>query len=147
MQGGDALTAVYDTYVLMHCMEENNPYPGLAIQIAGNNGLQMNLYGYAKTLVDLATLKAGKRRFAVQFFDNKIKGISYNGNYFTGNKENDYASEITNYTPTVDKSLLLGGYQTSDGVKGRYFDGVLSQCIVYDKVLTGMQMYTWITGA
>ena len=140
VQGGDALTAVYDTYVLMHCMEESSPWPGLAIQIAGSNGLQMNLYGYTKVMVDLATLKAGKRRFAVQFTDETVKAWSYNGNYLTG------GSPITNYTTAVAKSLILGGYQTTDGTKGRYFDGVLSKCLVYDKALTSMQVYNWIMG-
>ncbi len=140
VQGGDALTAAYDTYVLMHCMEESSPWPGLAIQIAGGNGLQMNLYGYTKVMVDLATLKAGKRRFAVQFTGETVKAWSYNGNYMTG------GSPITNYTTAVAKSLILGGYRTTDGVKGRYFDGVLSACLVYDKALTSMQVYNWIMG-
>ena len=140
VQGGDALTAVYDTYVLMHCMEESSPWPGFIIQIAGSSGLQMNLYGYKKALVDLATLKAAKRKFAIQFEDETVKVWNYDGTMLTG------GSPITSYTTTVAKSLLLGGYQTSDGTKGRYFDGVLSQCLIYDKALTNEQITAWIAG-
>ena len=140
VQGGDALTAVYDTYVLMHCMEESSPWPGFIIQIAGSSGLQMNLYGYKKALVDLATLKAAKRKFAIQFEDETVKVWNYDGTMLTG------GSPITSYTTTVAKSLLLGGYQTSDGTKGRYFDGVLSQCLIYNKALTNEQITAWIAG-
>ena len=140
VQGGDALTAVYDTYVLMHCMEESSPWPGFVIQIAGSSGLQMNLYGYKKALVDLATLKAAKRKFAIQFENETVKVWNYDGTMLTG------GSPITSYTTTVEKSLLLGGYQTSDGTKGRYFDGVLSQCLIYNKALTNEQITAWIAG-
>ena len=147
VQYNESLTAAGDTYVLMHCMEEKSPWPGFVVQVGGSGVLQVNMYGFEKILDTRDDLIANKRRFAVQFYDNKIKGLSYNGYYFTGNKESDYASEITGYTQAVDKSLLLGGYQTSDGTKGRFFDGVLSQCLIYDKVLTPAQMLTWITGA
>ena len=30
----------------------------------------------------------------------------------------------------VAKSLILGAYQASDGTKGRYFDGTISQFII-----------------
>ena len=147
VQYNESLTAAGDTYVLMHCMEEKSPWPGFVVQVGGSGVLQVNMYGYGKVLATRDVMIANKRRFAVQFYDDKIKGLAYTGNYFTGSKDSDYASEITNYTAAVDKGLLLGGYQTSDGVKGRYFDGVLSQCLIYDKALTGMQMYNWITGA
>ncbi len=147
VQYNDTIAAKGDTYVLLHCMEETSPWPGFVVQVGGSGVLQVNMYGFGKVLDTRDDLVAHKRRFAVQFYDGKIKGIAYTGNYFTGNKESDYASEITNYTPAVGKSLLLGGYQTSDGVKGRYFDGVLSACLVYDKALTGMQMYNWVMGA
>ena len=146
VQYNDSIAAKSDTYVLMHCMEETSPWPGFVVQVGGGGVLQVNMYGYGKVLATRDVMIANKRRFAVQFYDDKIKGLSYTGNYFTGNKDSDYASEITNYTAAVDKGLLLGGYQTSDSVKGRYFDGVLSQCLIYDKALTGMQMYNWIMG-
>lgn len=147
VQYNDTIAAKGDTHVLLHCMEEASTWPGFVVQVGGSGVLQVNMYGFGKVLDTRDDLVAHKRRFAVQFYDGKIKGIAYTGNYFTGNKESDYASEITNYTPAVGKSLLLGGYQTSDGVKGRYFDGVLSACLVYDKALTGMQMYNWVMGA
>ena len=147
VQYNDSLAAKGDTYVLLHCMEETSPWPGFVVQVGKDGRLQVNMYGIDKFLAAHDVMIANKRRFAIQFYDDKIKGIAYTGNYFTGNKESDYAIEITNYTPAVGKSLLLGGYQTSDGVKGRYFDGVLSACLVYDKALTGMQMYNWVMGA
>ena len=141
VQYNDSLAAKGDTYVLMHCMEEASPWPGFVVQVRNSGEMQFNLDGYSKVMADMATLKAGKRRFAVQFTDETVKAWSYNGNYLTG------GSPITNYTTSVAKSLILGGYRTTDGVKGRYFDGVLSACLVYDKALTGMQMYNWVMEA
>ncbi len=144
VQYNESLAARKDAYVLLHCMEESSPWPGFVVQVGSSGVLQCNMYGFQKVLDDRADLIANKRRFAIQFYDSKVKGISYTGNYFTGSKDTDYASDITNYTTAVGKSLILGAYQQSDGTKGRYFDGTIYQCLVYDKALTPAQMLAWI---
>lgn len=137
-QYNESLTAATDTYVLLHCMEESSPWPGFVVAVVKNGDLQMSMYGYRKVLTDIATLKAGKRRFAIQFSEEKVKVWGHDGSFLTG------GSPITDYTVAVDKNLLLGCYQTSGGVKGRYFDGTLSKCLVYDKALTSGQVIAWI---
>ena len=144
VQYNESLAARKDTYVLLHCMEESSPWPGFVVQVGSSGVLQCNMYGFQKVLDDRADLIANKRRFAIQFYDSKVKGISFTGNYFTGSKDTDYASDITNYTTAVGKSLIFGAYQQSDGTKGRYFDGTIYQCLVYDKALTPAQMLAWI---
>lgn len=144
VQYNETLAAQKDTYVLLHCMEESSPWPGFVVQVGSSGRLQINMYGFEKVLDDKADITANKRKFAVEFYDDKIKGISYTGYYFTGTKDTDYAADITNYTAAVDKSLILGAYQQSDGTKGRYFDGTLYQCLIYDKALTPAQMVAWI---
>ena len=137
-QYNESLTAAGDTYVLLHCMEESSPWPGFVVAVVKNGDLQMSIYGYRKVLANIATLKAGKRRFAIQFSEEKVKVWGYDGSFLTG------GSPITDYTVAVDKNLLLGGYQTSGGEKGRYFDGTLSKCLVYNKALTSGQVIAWI---
>ena len=144
-QYNSSLAAQGDTYVLLHCMEESTPWPGFIVQVGSSGVLQCNMYGFAKIFADRSSMIAGKRKFAIQFYTDKIRGLSYTGNYFTtGNS--DYSSDITNYTVAVNKNLLIGCYQQSDGTKGRYFDGTIYQGLVYDKALTPAQMLAWVNG-
>ena len=144
VQYNESLAAQRDTYVLLHCMEESSPWPGFVVQVGSSGVLQCNMYGFQKVLDDRADLITNKRRFAIQFYDSKVKGISFTGNYFTGSKDTGYASDITNYTTAVGKSLIIGARQQSNGTKDRYFDGTICQCLVYDKALTTAQMLAWI---
>ena len=144
VQYNESIAAQRDTYVLLHCMEESSPWPGFVVQVGSSGRLQVNMYGYEKVLDDRADLITNKRRFAIQFYDSKVKGISFTGNYFTGSKDTGYASDITNYTTAVGKSLIIGARQQSNGTKDRYFDGTICQCLVYDKALTPAQMLAWI---
>ena len=140
VQYNESLAAKGDTYVLLHCMEESSPWPGLTVAVNKSGELQMSIYGYCKVLASRADLIAGKRRFAVQFSDELAKVWGYDGSFLTG------GSPISSYTAAVNKSLLLGAYQTSDGEKGRYFDGTLYQCLVYNKALDSGKIVSWITG-
>ncbi len=140
VQYNESLAAKGDTYVLLHCMEESSPWPGLTVAVNKSGELQMSIYGYRKVLASRADLIAGKRRFAVQFSDELAKVWGYDGSFLTG------GSPISSYTAAVNKSLLLGAYQTSDGEKGRYFDGTLYQCLVYNKALDSGKIVSWITG-
>ena len=140
VQYNSTLAAQKDTYVLLHCMEEISPWPGFVVQVGSNGVLQCNMYGYNHVLETRANMVEAKRRFAIQFAEDTIKAWSHNGNYITPVA----GSAITNYTSAVDKSLLIGAYQQSDGTKGRFFDGTMYQCLVYDKALTGEQVTTWI---
>ena len=140
VQYNENIAAKGDTYVLLHCMEESSPWPGLTVAVNKSGELQMSIYGYRKVLASRADLIAGKRRFAVQFSDELAKVWGYDGSFLTG------GSPISSYTAAVNKSLLLGAYQTSDGAKGRYFDGTMYQCLVYNKALDSGKIVSWITG-
>ena len=134
-QYGENVTAVGDTYVLMHCMEESSPWPGFCVQVVANGSLQTNIYGGKSTLGTLANLKE-KHKYAITISgETAVRWISqYTHAEFA----------ISSYTATVDKSLILGAYQASDGTKGRYFDGTLYQCLVYSKKLTDEQIAAWM---
>lgn len=141
-QCGENVTANSDTWVLMHCMEEIAPWPGFTVQIVGSGGdsglLQSNVYGGVGTLRLLSVIKETKQKLAIT--------ISENAAVFWQTKDYKDTSEISNYDTTVNKSLILGAYQTSDGTKGRFFDGTLYQCLVYNKKLTDEQIYAWLAG-
>lgn len=142
VQCGENVTAKSDTWVLMHCMEEIEPWPGFTVQITGGYGgtgyLQANIYGGVGTLKLLSAVKETKRKLAVTISENTA--VSWQ------TKDYKITSEISNYNTTVNKSLILGAYQTSDGTKGRFFDGTLYQCLVYNKKLTDEQICAWFDG-
>ena len=136
-QYGENVTAKGDTWVLMHCMEEATPWPGFVVHVVGDGSLQANYYASKNTFRAMADMKASKYRFALVFEGTNVKRWMDNGLYDTTN--------ITGYNTAVNKSLLLGCYQQSDGTKGRFFDGTLYQCLVYNKALTDDQVRAWIT--
>ena len=142
VQCGENVTAKSDTWVLMHCVEEIEPWPGFTVQITGGFGgngfLQANIYGGVGTLKLLSAVKETKRKLAVTISENTA--VSWQ------TKDYKITSEISNYNTTVNKSLILGAYQTSDGTKGRFFDGTLYQCLVYNKKLTDEQICAWFDG-
>ena len=124
------------TYCLAHCMEESSPWPGLSIASWADGSLGVNVYGGKSQLSTMAKLKAQKRKLAL-----KLEGT-------TGTRWNvDGTSTtftISNYNTAVDKTLILGAYQTSDGEKGRYFDGTLSQFLVYRKAMSDEDITAWL---
>ena len=137
LQCGEALVAKSDTYVVAHCMEESSPWPGFTLQVSGSN-MEGCYFSGKGQLGSISNLKAAKCRL----------GVIFRGANYIGGRDSGYAmnwGNITGYT-TVDKTLILGAYQQSDGAKGRFFDGTLYQCIVYNSALTNDQLREWLAG-
>ena len=136
VQYGENVTTKGDTWVLMHCMEEASPWPGFCVQVVSDGSLQTNIYGGKKTFNTLATMKDRKKMVITISGETADRWVSqYTHEEFA----------ISSYTTVVDKSLLLGCYQASDGTKGRYFDGTLYQCLIYNKKLTDEQISAWMS--
>ena len=120
--GGDALKGVADTFVAFHCMEESSPWPGLTMQALPNADVQLCVYSTKSTFGNLAQWKSGKHRMAIRVQNGELTGWRTDG----------YAAAwgaIKNMTAAVDKTLILGAYQTSNGTKGRFWDGTFYQFI------------------
>lgn len=136
---GENVQKAANTYVLMHCMEEVSPWPGFCVQANVNGNLLVSMYTTkAMSLEYYEWLMIKKVKFAVRITDTELK--RWNQRY------DPVTAEITGYTSSVDKSLILGAYQESNGTKGRFWDGTLYQCLVYDKALTDEQIAAWIAG-
>ena len=129
-----------DTYCLMHCMNETDPYPGLAI--AGGNS------SYIISAFERRTNTLLASGFGFDFYNTYVIAIQVSGKrmwakVFNANKKTYIESkgwvDIADYA-AVDKSLLIGGYQTSNGTKGRFWDGTVYFCKIYDKLLTEEQI-------
>ena len=118
-------------------MEETDPWPGLCVQVTSPR-LQLCAYKSKGDLVNIADIKAAKKRFAI-----RVNA----GNLVAWRPASEYGANwgaINGMDTTVDKTLLLGAYQTSDGVKGRFWDGTVYQCVVYKSALTDEQIKGWV---
>lgn len=137
VQYGENVQAASDTYCLAHCMEESNPWPGLSISAWADGALGVNVYGGKSQFGTMAKMKSQKRKLAL-----KLEGT-------TGTRWNvDGGSAtftISSYNTAVAKTLILGAYQTADGAKGRYFDGTLSQFLVYKKAMSDEDIAAWLS--
>ena len=129
-----------ETCVLFHCLEESSPWPGLVGHAAGTDvSFQINMYLSSKTITPFCK---GKRIRCALVLD----GENW---YFASDRyptETDYnkPSLIGGYKTAVAKSLLLGGYQESDGTHGRFFDGTLHSFKVLRGAYTMAECQEWV---
>ena len=129
-----------ETCVLFHCLEESSPWPGLVGHAAGTDvSFQINMYSSSKTITPFCK---GKRIRCALVLD----GENW---YFASDRyptETDYnkPSLIGGYKTAVAKSLLLGGYQKSDGTHGRFFDGTLHSFEVLRGAYTMAECQAWV---
>ena len=136
--GGQNMTtndSTGETCVLAHCMEESNPWPGFVLHVCGDYfALQASMYG--SHLEFAANMKGKKLRCALV-----VDGANW---YYYSSAGSATSAAISNYTTAVAKSLLIGGYQKSDGTHGRFFDGTLHSFKVLRGAYTMAECQAWV---
>lgn len=137
---GDALSAVANTYTLLSCFSENSSTRGLLYAVWGNGNLGFNLYSTSGPFINLSYLNGNKVRIALVLSGGKVttKTNTSMGNY------TDVG--ISNYSGTVDKSLILGALQEDDGSKSQFFNGTVYQFAVFQRALDTSDIESWING-
>lgn len=126
-------TASGSQKTLLHCMKEQNPYPGIAMQVSGS---MMQVSGNSiVTTMAIYSLDTNRHKLVIVKQGSTIKSIT---------EANTYSSDYR-YT-AVDKNLLIGCYQTNDGTKGRYFDATIHQAKVWTKALSDEEIQALING-
>ena len=137
---GDALSAVANTYTLLSCFSEDSTPRGLLYAVWGNGNLGFNLYSTSGPFINLSYLNGNKVRIALALSGGKVttKTNTSMGNY------TDVG--ISNYSGTVDKSLILGALQEDDGSKSQFFNGTVYQFAVFQRVLDTSDIESWING-
>lgn len=129
-----------DTYCLLHCMEEADPYPGLSI---AGDGRAYGINVFEHHVPTLISSAFGFDIYNTYVFAIQVSGKRAWAKVRNANKGSYIESkgwvDIADYA-AVDKSLLIGGYQTSNGTKGRFWDGTVYFCKIYDKLLTEEQI-------
>lgn len=128
-------------HVVMHCMNENAPYPGLILQY-NNNGIVSEFRQGSNTIssnstsalienADLENVKIVYRKTA----DGKItvaRCYNENGQIHKNEKVMEYVA--------VTEAVRLGCYRSNVGGTGRFAKGIMNNCLIYDVALTDEQI-------
>ncbi len=133
-------------HVVMHCMTENAPYPGLILQY-NNNGIVSEYRQGSNTIssnstsalienADLSRVKVVYRK-AEDGTVTVSRCYNENGQIHTNTKYMDYVA--------VPEELRLGCYRSNTNGTGRFAKGVLNDCCIYNIALTDEQINTWLT--
>ena len=133
-------------HVVMHCMTESAPYPGLILQYnnngivseyrQGNNTISSNSTAALIENTDLSRVKVVYRKDA----DGNVtvsRCYNENGQIHTNTKQMDYVA--------VPEELRLGCYRSNVNGTGRFAKGILNDCRIYNVALTDAQIETWLT--
>lgn len=130
-------------YVVMHCMNENAPYPGMILQYApgglvsefrqGSASISSNSTG---GLIDNADLERARIVFRRDATGTITVARCYNNN---GQIYKD--QKVMEYVAVVEP-LRLGCYRSNVGGTGRFAKGILNDCKIYNYDLTDAEMET-----
>ena len=118
---------------LLHCMHEESPYHGLSFMTSrGDNGFYIPKGSNAGAIGKLPYLIPLNERAKVVVIKEGTRLSAYNSNYVTASSTYTYSQ--------VNENLLIGAYQTTDGVKGRYFSGTVHDFKIYSKAFTSKEI-------
>lgn len=128
-------------HVIMHCMTENNPYPGIILQYntngivseyrQGSNTISSNSTSALIENADLSRVKVIYRK-AEDGTITVSRCYNENGQIHTNTKSMDYVA--------VPEELRLGCYRSNVNGTGRFAKGILNDCQIYNKALTDEQI-------
>ena len=128
-------------HVIMHCMTENSPYPGMILQY-NNNGIVSEYRQGSNTIssnstaalienADLSRVKVIYRK-AEDGTITVSRCYNENGQIHTNTKYMDYIA--------VPEELRLGCYRSNVNGTGRFAKGILNDCRIYNVALTDAQL-------
>jgi hypothetical protein len=128
-------------HVIMHCMTENNPYPGMILQYntngivseyrQGSNTISSNSTAALIENADLSRVKVVYRK-AEDGTVTVSRCYNENGQVHTNTKHMDYVA--------VPEELRLGCYRSNVNGTGRFAQGILNDCRIYNIALTDEQL-------
>ena len=128
---------VSSKHVVMHCMTETAPYPGLILQYntnglvseyrQGSNTISTNSTSALIANEDLHRAKIVYRKNADGYI-TMSRCYNENGQIHTNGKYIDYVA--------VPEELRLGCYRSNIGDTGRFAKGILNDCKVYNYALS-----------
>lgn len=128
-------------YVVLHCMTETSPYPGIVLQY-NNNGIVSEYRQGSNTISSNSTsaLIANEDLYRVKVvFRKESNGIITVSRCYN---ENGQIHTNTKYIPyvAVPEELRLGCFRSNTGGTGRFAKGIMNDCKVYNCALSDEQI-------
>jgi len=135
--------------VILHCMHENDPYPGICIQEWDDSG---RLYAFdvnsnsASGIIrfQLHSTNIGVRVKVVMIIDFTSKRSKVIANI--GGTDYTRAAQLLSDVNDVNisENALLGCYQDTSGTKGRYWKGTIYDFKIYDYAWTDTEAQAYL---
>ncbi len=137
---------VGSSYVIMHAMTENSPYPGLILQYnatgivseyrQGTNTISSSSNGAG---IDNSLLERAKvvYRKDSDGYVTVSRCYNENGQVHTNRKYMDYVA--------VPEELRLGCFRSNTNGTGRFAKGILNECKIYNVALTDEEITEFLT--
>ena len=121
--------------VILHCMQEREPYPGIVIDLSSTGSFRAVVPN--NSTIQISSPDTNRHQFV----------ITKSGNTLT--LYNESMEQIGVSTPdnitTINQTLLLGAYQTTDGTKGRFFTGTIHKFKLVSGVMSREDCLAWIS--
>ena len=128
-------------HVIMHCMSEYSPYPGMILQynatgIVAEYNQGSNKVAYSSNAADITNADLENIKVVYRKDENGKITIArvYNEN------GQIYKNEVTMDYVAVGESLRLGCYRSNVGGTGRFAKGVLNDCKIYNYAISDSEM-------
>ena len=128
-------------HVIMHCMNEYNPYPGMILQynttgIVAEYNQGSNKVAYSSSAADIANVDLENVKVIYRKDESGKITIArvYNGN------GQIHKNEVTMDYVAVGEPLWLGCFRSNIGASGRYAKGVLNDCKIYNYAISDDEM-------
>ena len=126
-------TQVQDSACILHCMREESPWPGITLQETGGSKFALPRGNNTQAINNLIDYE---QRTKVVIVKNGTTMKVYNNKNFEGESPYNFTS--------IDQTLLLGAYQTTDGTKGRFFKGTIHEFSIIKGVYTIEQINDYL---
>lgn len=131
--GSDKNVDTGDAHCLLHCMHEEYPYPGVSFAI-WTNRYGFNLYRIAN---------------GTALANNDVKThklvITKSGEIFNMYLDNSILANIKpKPTYGITETLVLGAYRTLEGEYGRFWNGTINKCKVWNRCLSTDDVNSWL---
>lgn len=164
MNGRNSFTIVFDCldtlhpvnqgaqYALLHCMHEESPWLGFALQEkrpTSGSSLEYSVDFNFSSSSQWVTVSGGaynvdrrvKMVIVVDYTSNKMIVYSeVNGGTAQTNEIN-----IPSDATTLTETMLIGCYQNTTGGKGRYWTGTMYDLKIYDRALTSAEAQAYLS--
>ena len=116
---------------IVHCMNEDSPFPGMNIDI-NNDNRRVTLPN--NNVIDKGLVVINKPIYYALVKQGKLFTLYDNIGTVLG------SVEPTNDIISVNQTLLLGAYQDTSGNKGRYFNGTINKFKLIEGIYTVPQI-------